>query len=115
MRTSPSYNIFDSFVWHATYEVNIRSHCRLAKDEAGTAGEITSTIYTGSPSDLEKVTTFHVGLAFAERHHHGLSSPTCEQPAGQVGVQVALAARLGLRLGLRLAHHHHPAEEPLCS
>ena len=100
-------------MWHATYEVNIRSHCRLAKDEAGTAVEIafTSTIYTGSPSDLEKATTFHLGLAFAERHHHGLSTPTCEQPAGQVGVQVALAARLGLLL----AHHHHPAEEPLCS
>ena len=98
-------------MWHATYEVNIRSHCRLANDEAGTTGEITSTIYTGSPSDLEKATTFHLGLAFAEGHHYGLSTPTCEQPAGQVGVQVALAARLGLLLAL----HHHPAEEPLCS
>ena len=96
---------------HAKYEVNVRSHCRLAKDEAGTAGEITSTIYTGSSSDLEKATTSHLGVAFAERQHHGLSTPTREQPASQVGVQVALAARLGLRLALQL----HPAEEPLCS
>ena len=30
MRSSPSNNIYDSFVWHATitYEVDIRSHCR---------------------------------------------------------------------------------------
>ena len=96
---------------HAKYEVNVRSHCRLAKDEAGTAGEITSTIYTGSSYDLEKATTSHLGVAFAERQHHGLSTPTREQPAGQVGVQVALAARLGLLLAL----HLHPAEEPLCS